>query len=101
MELSRSTGAEPTLELIARRIKESQIDKFAKFLGQFPYRKSECQQNTKHPLSTDAERLTVESTRDYLERLEICQSAPFERDSTSEFVVVGVVPVLPKSEHLE
>ena len=50
-------------------------------------------------LSTDAERLTVESARDYLERLEICQSAPFGRDSTSE--LVGVVAVFAKSEHLE
>ena len=54
--------------------------------------------NTK-VLRPDAERLTVESARDYLERLEICQSAPFGRNSTSE--LVGVVAVYAKSEHLK
>ena len=58
-ELKRSggalrTGAKPTLELIAHRIEGRQIGKFAEFLGQFPCRKSECQQNTKL-LSTGAE----------------------------------------------
>ena len=51
------------------------------------------------PLSMDAEQLTFESARDYLERLEICQSAPFGRDSTSK--LVGVPAVFAKSEHLE
>ena len=51
------------------------------------------------PLRPDAERLTVEFARDYLERVEICQSAPFGWDSTSE--LVGVVDVFAKSEHLE
>ena len=63
------TGAEPTLELIARRIEESQIDKFAEFLGQFPCRKSACQQNTK-PLGTDAELTFDRIVRD-IERLQI------------------------------
>ena len=50
-------------------------------------------------LRTDAERLTVESARDYLGRLETCQSAPFGRESTSE--LAGIVVEFAKSEHLE
>ena len=50
-------------------------------------------------LSTDAERLTVESARDHLELLEVRQSAPFRRDFTSE--LVGVFPVVAKIEYLE
>ena len=42
------------------------------------------------PLRPDAERLTVEITCDHLELLEVCQSAPFRRNSTSE--LVGVSP---------
>ena len=47
-------GAERTCQLIARHIEASQFCQLAELLGQFPCRKSECQQNMK-PLSTDAE----------------------------------------------
>ena len=47
----------------------------------------------------NAARLTVESATCHLERLEIRQSTPFRRDSTSEFVVVAVV--VAKVEHFE
>ena len=44
-----------------------------------------CQQNAK-PLSTDAERLTVESAKSHFELLEVRQSAPFRRNSASELM---------------
>ena len=51
------------------------------------------------PLSTGSEQLTVESAFDHLELLEVRQSAPFRRDSTSELVAVAVV--VAKIEYLE
>ena len=50
-------------------------------------------------LSTGAERLTVETACDHLERLEICEGAPFRRDAARE--PVGVVVAFAKVEHLE
>ena len=50
-------------------------------------------------LSTGSERLTVESACDHGELLEVRQSTPFRRNSTSEFV--GVSPVGAKIEYLE
>ena len=76
----------------------SQLCQLAELLGQFPCRKSECQQNTK-PLSTGAEQLTVEPAASHLELLEIRQSAPFRRDSASE--LVSVVNISADVEHLE
>ena len=38
------------------------------------------------PLSTDAERLTAESAKSHFEFLEVRQSAPFRRNSTSKRV---------------
>ena len=66
-------------------------------LGSSPER-CQCQQNTK-PLSTDAERLTVESAKKHLELLEVCQSAPFRRDSISE--LVRITQVATDVENLE
>ena len=48
---------------------------------------------------TGSERLTVESACDHLELLEVRQSAPFRRDSTSEHV--GVSRALAKIKYLE
>ena len=58
-----------------------------------------CQQNTK-PLSTDAEWLTFEAAFDHLELLEVGESAPFRRDSTSEGIVVRL-PWFAEVKHLE
>ena len=52
-------------------------------------------------LRPDVERLTVESAICHLKRLEIRQSTPFRRDSTSEFDVVPVAKVVAKVEHFE
>ena len=51
------------------------------------------------PHRPGSERLTVESARDCLEKLEICQCAPFGRDSISK--LVGVAVVFAQVEHLE
>ena len=51
------------------------------------------------PLSTDAERLTVEFARDRVKLSEICQRTPFGRDSTGE--LVGVAATFAKGEHIE
>ena len=67
-------------------------------LGSSPAKKGKRQRNAK-PLRPDAEWLTVESAICHLKRLEIRQSAPFRRDSTSEFVAVA--GVVAKVEHFE
>ena len=45
-------------------------------------------------LRPGAERLTVEAAAGHLELLEVCESAPFRRDSASELVAAD-------DEHLE
>ena len=57
-------------------------------------------------LSTDAERLTIESAICHLQLLETCQSDPLRRDSTNELVwfaapIVLTVPVATDIENLK
>ena len=50
-------------------------------------------------LMAGAERLTVESAIDHIERLEVSESAPFGRDSTSEVVERRRERIVAKAEH--
>ena len=45
--------------------------------------------------------LTVETTCDHLELLEVDKGSPLRRDSTGELVGVAVVFVFAKTEHIE
>ena len=67
-------------------------------LGSSPAKNSEMSANAK-PLNTGAEQFTVEAAVGHLELLEVRESAPFRRNSTSE--LVRVANPAAGIEHLE
>ena len=86
--ISKSTCPEGALtcQLVFMEIKLLQIDQFPEF-----FRDGTCMKRVQLPhslmeLSTDSEQLTVEAAVGHIELLEVRESAPFRRNSTSKLV---------------